>query len=171
MRRAWLGIFAQLAGPTEHQRVAQTDLAADVQYIAVTLRQRQVPPCGLPGFHQLIGIYHESFAVGREAGTGAVAHEQGTAQLAFEFLYPCGDRGWVTWSFGRCGRLPWRTISKGAGEIDVHGMADGGSARIVKYCSPADRHHFSSAQGSSSGLGFRTQNTNSQTLPRTHGSH
>ena len=82
----------------------------------------------------MIGIYHESFAVGREAGTGAVAHKQGTAQLAFEFLYPCGDRGLGDVELlGRCGKAAVADdFQKGAGEIDVHGMADGGSARIVK---------------------------------------
>ena len=35
-------VFAQGLGPAEHQRVAQADLTADMQHVAVAIGQRQV---------------------------------------------------------------------------------------------------------------------------------
>ena len=127
-------LLAQFAGPAEHQRVAQADLATDVQHVVVTLGQRQVPARGFPGLHQLIGIDHEGFAIGRQAGAGAVAHEQRAAQLAFEFLHPRGDRGLGDVKFfGRRGQAAVADdFQKGAGEVDVHGQAGAGGARIVR---------------------------------------
>jgi hypothetical protein len=82
----------------------------------------------------LIGVYHERFAVGRQAGAGSIAHEQGAAQLAFEFLHPRGDRGLgdVELLGGRRKTAVTDDFQESAGEIDVHGAADVGGAVIVK---------------------------------------
>ncbi|MNV49975.1 hypothetical protein D3C71_1419550 [compost metagenome] len=127
-------ILANFAGPAEHQRVAQTHLATDVQHIAITFGQRQITPRGFPGLHQLIGVHHERFAIGRQAGAGTIAHEQGAAQLALEFLYPCGDRGLGDMELlGSRGQAAMANdFEEGAGEVDVHGVAGGVSARIVR---------------------------------------
>ncbi|MNN32136.1 hypothetical protein D3C81_1458490 [compost metagenome] len=126
--------FSNFAGPTEHQRIAQTDFAADVQHIVITLGQRQVPSRGFPGFHQLVGVDHEGFTVRRQACAGAIAHEQGTAQMAFKLLHAGGDCGLSDMQFFCCRRQAAVAddFQKGAGEVDVHGLAGVERADIVR---------------------------------------
>ncbi|MNV81269.1 hypothetical protein D3C71_1749250 [compost metagenome] len=103
-----------------------------MQHIVVTLGQRQVPSRRFPGFHQLIGIHHEGLAIGRQPRPGTVAHEQGAAQLAFEFLHPRGDRGLGDMEFlgGGCEAAVADDFQEGTGEVDVHGVAGWGSAAL-----------------------------------------
>ena len=124
--------LAQFRRPTEHQRVAQADLATDVQNVVITLGQRQVAARGFPGLHQLIGVDHERFAIGRQLRPGAIAHEQRTAQLAFEFLHPRGDGGLRDEQLLRSGGETAVTddFEESASEVDVHGAGpvSGGGA-------------------------------------------
>jgi hypothetical protein len=127
-----------------------------VQHIAVAFRQGQVPARRFPGFDQLIGVHHKGLAIGRQARAGAVAHKQRATELAFKFLHACGDRGLGDMKLlGRRGEAAVADdFQKGAGEINVHGAADGEGAAIVGL-------HLTGGESA-----LKTQNTNSQTLPR-----
>ncbi|MNP05224.1 hypothetical protein D3C76_971700 [compost metagenome] len=109
--------------PVEHHRVAQAHFAADVQHLVTTLRQRQVAARGFPGLHQLVGIHHESFAVGRQAGATAAADEQLARQLLLQLLHPRGDRrlGHVQTFGGGDQAATADDFKESAGQLDIHG--------------------------------------------------
>ncbi len=118
-------LFAQRFGPTEDQRVAEADLAADMQHVVETVRQWQIAASGFPSLHQLVGVDHESLAIGGQSGASTIAHKQRGIELAFEFLHPGGDRGLGHMQFlgGGHQAAVASDFEKGAGEVDIHGAS------------------------------------------------
>ncbi len=114
--------LAQAPHPVKQQRIAQADLAAEVEQVAEAVRQRQVASRRIPGLHQLAGVAEEVLAVGGQARARAVAHEQPAAELPFEVLDARGDGGLgqVQAFRGSDEATAAGDLQEGTGEVDIH---------------------------------------------------
>ncbi len=110
--------------PGQHQRVAQADLGADRQQVAIALRQRQIAPRRFPGLHQLCRVGDEPLAIGCQFRACPIAHEKPAVELLLQVAYARGDGGLgdVQAIGGGDEAAAADDLEKGAGEIDIHAV-------------------------------------------------
>jgi len=86
--------------PLRQQPLPQRDARADRDAGAEAARQPDIVPRLLERQHQRFRVPQKALAGGRQAGAGAVAHEQLVAEISFQTLYAGAHCDWVT-----CSRL------------------------------------------------------------------
>ena len=113
---------AHPSDPLRQKSLPQGDASADAQAGAVAFRQAGVVARLVGGQHQPLGVIEKAPARGRQAGTGAVAHEQPGAEFVFQPLNPRADgRLGQVKLLGRLEKTPVRGDGeKGPGLIDIH---------------------------------------------------